>query len=149
MVRFFNFVKKSKSYRQSNAFFKSIMWIRKLLEGVKLKGKYEIKKRDNFLKLNNYNWRRKFKISFDFKKRSLFLDLLYFCQLYVSKLLFDNNCNTYSIVNNFNLDDIIFKINDLLLDLKISKSISSEIYNRILLKLLLRILVISFRFHLI
>jgi len=44
-----------------------------------------------------------------------------------------NNCNTYSIVNNFNLDDIIFKINDLLLDLKISKSISSEIYNRILI----------------
>ena len=44
-----------------------------------------------------------------------------------------NNCNTYSVVNNFNLDDIIFKINDLLLDLKISKSISSDIYNRILI----------------
>ncbi len=42
-----------------------------------------------------------------------------------------NNSNTYTLIDNFNLDDIVFNINDALLDLKISKSISSQLYHRV------------------
>ena len=44
-----------------------------------------------------------------------------------------NNCETYSFINDFNLNDIVTNINDSLLDLKISKHISNKLYSKLVI----------------